>query len=99
MVKIRLMRTGRHGLPSYRIVVVDSRAKRDGKYIALLGNMDPATEKVELQDTLAMEWLQKGAQPTDTIKAILKKKGIWAKFMAQTPKASKETKKTTKATA
>lgn len=73
---MRLTRTGRHGLANYRIIVVDSRSKRDGKYIALLGNVDPISKKVNLEETLAMEWLQKGAQPTGTVKSILKKKGV-----------------------
>ena len=92
MVKMRLTRTGRHGLANYRIIVVDSRSKRDGKYIALLGNVDPISKKVNLEETLAMEWLQKGAQPTDTVKTILKKKGVWLKFMATKPKLKKATK-------
>lgn len=89
---MRLTRTGRHGLANYRIIVVDSRSKRDGKYIALLGNVDPISKKVNLEETLAMEWLQKGAQPTDTVKTILKKKGVWLKFMATKPKLKKATK-------
>lgn len=52
---MRLTRTGRHGLANYRIIVVDSRSKRDGKYIALLGNVDPISKKVNLEETLATE--------------------------------------------
>ncbi len=76
------MRTGRRRLPSFRIVAVDSRVKRDGKYIALLGNMNPEDRKFTLNEELTMEFLKKGAQPTDTVKSILSEQGVWAKFMA-----------------
>lgn len=92
MVKLRLMRTGRTRLPSFRIVAVDSRIKRDGKYIALLGNVDPINGKATINEQLAMEWLNKGAQPTDTVKSLLSQQGIWAKFMA-TKKKKPATKK------
>lgn len=82
MVKLRLMRMGRKRLPSFRIVAVDSRVKRDGKYIALLGNMNPIDGKFVLDEQLVMEWLNKGAKPTDTVRHILSQQGIWAKFMS-----------------
>lgn len=91
LVKIRLMRTGRHKLPSYRIVVIDSRVKRDGAYIALLGNIDPLTDHVVINEELVLDWLKKGAQPTDTIRSLLSDKGIWAKYMSS--KNKKPTKK------
>ncbi|MES3497043.1 30S ribosomal protein S16 [Mycoplasmoides gallisepticum] len=82
MVKIRLMRLGRHKLPSYRMVVVDSRVKRDGSYIELIGHIDPINGANKLNGALVIEWLKKGAQPTDTVKSILSKEGIWKQYAA-----------------
>ncbi len=80
-VKIRLRRTGARNQPSYRIVVVDSRKKRDGKYIEHLGYYDPKQEpfiyKVNIDR--AIYWLDKGAIPTTTAKALLRKAGVLEK--------------------
>nr|AAF19037.1 30S ribosomal protein S16 [Mycoplasmoides gallisepticum] len=76
------MRLGRHKLPSYRMVVVDSRVKRDGSYIELIGHIDPINGANKLNGALAIEWLKKGAQPTDTVKSILSKEGIWKQYAA-----------------
>ncbi len=80
-VKIRLQRHGKKGKPYYWIVAADSRAKRDGKYLEKLGaynpNTNPAT--VELDVDGAVKWLQNGAQPTDTAKALLSYKGALLK--------------------
>ncbi len=80
-VKIRLARHGRKARPIYHIVVADSRAPRDGKFIQKLGlynpNTNPAT--IDLDFERALDWLQKGAQPTDTCKALLSKKGVLMK--------------------
>ncbi|WP_458628564.1 30S ribosomal protein S16 [Winogradskyella sp. PC D3.3] len=80
-VKIRLQRHGKKGKPYYWIVAADSRAKRDGKYLEKLGaynpNTNPAT--IELDVDGAVTWLQNGAQPTDTAKAILSYKGALLK--------------------
>ncbi|EPR73301.1 SSU ribosomal protein S16p [Winogradskyella psychrotolerans RS-3] len=80
-VKIRLQRHGKKGKPYYWIVAADSRAKRDGKYLEKLGaynpNTNPAT--IELDVNGAVTWLQNGAQPTDTAKAILSYKGAMLK--------------------
>ncbi|MBF8148796.1 30S ribosomal protein S16 [Winogradskyella sp. F6397] len=80
-VKIRLQRHGKKGKPYYWIVAADSRAKRDGKYLEKLGaynpNTNPAT--IELDVDGAVQWLQNGAQPTDTAKAILSYKGAMLK--------------------
>jgi len=77
-VKIRLQRQGRKFSAVYSIVVADSRAPRDGKYIETLGKYNPNTNPatIELDFDRAMEWLQKGAQPTDTCRAILSYKGV-----------------------
>ena len=84
MVKIRLARTGRHNDPSYRIVVADSHYARDGRNIATIGVYDPAKgiEGAEINEALALQWLNNGAAPTDTVRAILSAKGILSKFAA-----------------
>ena len=80
-VKIRLSRHGKKGYPFYHIVVADSRAPRDGRYIERLGmynpNTNPAT--IEFDFDRALDWLQKGAQPTDTCRTLLSKKGVLMK--------------------
>ncbi|WP_422107046.1 30S ribosomal protein S16 [Winogradskyella sp.] len=80
-VKIRLQRHGKKGKPYYWIVAADSRAKRDGKYLEKLGaynpNTNPAT--IDLDVDGAVKWLQNGAQPTDTARAILSYKGALLK--------------------
>ena len=77
-VKIRLSRHGKKGYAFYHIVVADSRAPRDGKFIEKLGTYNPNTNPatIELQFDRAIKWLQNGAQPTDTCRAILSYKGV-----------------------
>jgi small subunit ribosomal protein S16 len=79
--KIRLSRQGRKGRPFYHLVVADSRAPRDGRYIENLGLYNPLTNPatIEIDFDKALAWLQKGAQPTDTVRAILSYKGILMK--------------------
>jgi small subunit ribosomal protein S16 len=80
-VKIRLQRHGKKGKPFYWVVAADSRAKRDGKFLEKLGiynpNTNPAT--IDLNVDSSVKWLQNGAQPTDTAKAILSYKGVLLK--------------------
>ncbi|MEK6581433.1 MAG: 30S ribosomal protein S16 [Nitrospirota bacterium] len=78
LVKIRLRRLGAHKRPFYRMVVVDSRAKRDGPFIEVLGTYDPLKEPSEIKVNLekARLWLQKGAQTTDVTKKLLKRAGL-----------------------
>ncbi len=78
MVKIRLQRHGRKKKPYYHIVAADVRAKRDGKIIEDLGRYDPvgSVTKVTLKTDRVIHWLKTGAQPTDTVRAILKKEGV-----------------------
>ena len=80
-VKIRLTRIGRHKDPFYRIVAADSRFARDGRYIEQIGYFDPekGVENAVIDEELALKWLGKGAQPSDTVKAIFNRKGINAK--------------------
>jgi len=77
-VKIRLKRMGAHKKPFYRIVVADSRAPRDGRFIEEIGFYNPVSEpkEIRIDDQKALKWLQNGAQPTDTVKYLLKKNGI-----------------------
>ncbi len=93
MVKIRLTRMGRHKSPYYRIVVADARKRRDGDYIALVGNYEPFEGVTKVNEELALEWLNKGAQPTDTAKSILKKAGVWSKYINQKNESKKNNKK------
>jgi small subunit ribosomal protein S16 len=80
-VKIRLSKKGRKKLPYYHIVVADSRAPRDGKFVERIGLYNPQTNPatIELNFDRALDWLQKGAQPTDTCRAILSEQGVMMK--------------------
>ena len=77
-VKIRLQRHGKKGKPFYHIVVADARASRDGKFIEKIGTYNPITNPavIELNVDSAVKWLNNGAQPTDTARAILSYKGV-----------------------
>ncbi len=83
-VKIRLNRMGAKKNPYYRIVVADSRAPRDGRFIEVLGNYDPSQQPalVNVDEEKVIDWMSMGAQPTDTVKNLLSKQGIMAKFAA-----------------
>lgn len=76
-VHIRLRRTGTTRKPSYRVVVADSRAARDGKFIEVIGHYNPLTNPptVKIQVERAQEWIKKGAQPSNTVKNLLKRAG------------------------
>ena len=78
MVKIRLRRMGAKKAPYYRIIVADSRSPRDGRCIEEIGTYDPNKEpsEIKIDAEKAKQWIANGAQPTDTVKAILKKEGI-----------------------
>ena len=83
MVKLRLQRYGKNKAPFYRVVATDSRNPRDGRFIEIIGTYHPiAAEEAQLKinEELALEWLNKGAIPTDTVKNILSKAGIMAKY-------------------
>ncbi len=81
-VKIRLLRVGTKKRPFYRVVAVDSREKRDGAVIEQLGRYQPIIDgdQFVVDEEKVIKWLKKGAQPTNTILRLLKKKGIWNKF-------------------
>ena len=84
-VKIRLTRMGSKKKPFYRINVADSRAPRDGKFIETVGTYNPliAENQVTLKEERIMEWLNNGAQPSDTVRNILSNAGIMKKFHDQ----------------
>lgn len=78
MLKIRLRRMGAKKAPFYRIIVADSRAPRDGTFVEEIGYYNPLTDPAELKvdNERAAHWLKNGAQPTDTVRALLKKSGV-----------------------
>ena len=77
-VKIRLRRMGAKKAPFYRVVVADSRYPRDGRFIEEIGTYDPmkAEDQIKIDAEAAQKWIANGAQPTDTVKVLLKKSGI-----------------------
>ncbi len=77
-VKMRLRRMGQKKAPFYRIVVADSRSPRDGRFIEQIGHYNPMTDPAEvvIDAEKATKWIQNGAQPTDTVRALLKKQNI-----------------------
>ena len=81
-VKLRLKRMGSKQKPFYRIVAADSRSPRDGRFIETVGTYNPIakSDNVKVDEEKAMYWLNNGAQPTDTVKNILSKTGLWAKY-------------------
>ncbi|MBM7692296.1 small subunit ribosomal protein S16 [Peribacillus deserti] len=81
-VKIRLKRMGAKKSPFYRIVVADSRAPRDGRSIETIGTYNPVTQPatVNINDELALKWMQNGAKPSDTVRNLFSQQGIMEKF-------------------
>ncbi|MCE1247707.1 MAG: 30S ribosomal protein S16 [Firmicutes bacterium] len=82
MVSLRLRRMGKKKQPTYRLVAAEKTAPRDGAFIELLGHYNPRTEPptVEFVEEKVLEWLRKGAQPSDTVKRLLEKSGTWQKY-------------------
>ncbi|NCD08573.1 MAG: 30S ribosomal protein S16 [Negativicutes bacterium] len=89
-VKIRLKRMGAKKNPFFRIVVADSRAPRDGRFIESIGYYDSTVQPavVKIDEEKALDWMSKGAQPTDTVKSLFSKDGIIAKHAAAKAKKS-----------
>ena len=85
MLKIRLRRTGARNQPSYRVVVADSRAARDGAFVDHLGHYNPRTEPptLAIDEEKALKWIRQGAQPTDSVKQLLKTLGTLEKSEEQ----------------
>lgn len=81
-VKMRLMRMGKKRSPFYRVVVIDGRAPRDGRYIDLLGRYDPRQEPslIEIDSDKAIDWLKKGAQPTEAVRKLLEISGAMSRY-------------------
>ena len=75
-VKIRLRRMGQKKAPFYRVVVADSRYPRDGRFIEEIGYFNPRSDELKIDGDKAKTWLKNGAQPTDTVRALLKKSSI-----------------------
>lgn len=81
-VRIRLKRMGAKKDPFYRVVVADSRSPRDGRFIEEIGYYNPAAqpEVVSIQEDKALDWLRKGAQPSETVRALFRRAGLLKKF-------------------
>jgi small subunit ribosomal protein S16 len=85
MVKIRLMRVGKRKQPSYRVVVADSRSPRDGRIIEAIGHYQPRQDPsvVSIDEDRALYWLQRGAQPSDQVRQLLRITGAWSTFTGE----------------
>jgi small subunit ribosomal protein S16 len=90
VIKLRLRRMGAKKRPSYRIVAADSRAPRDGRFIEIIGTYDPLTDPstVKINEERAKHWLSNGAQPTDTVRALLRREGLIPDPRATEPTAN-----------
>ncbi len=90
-VKLRLTRMGKTKQPMYRVVATDSRRKRDGEYIELIGTYNPLTKPatINLDEELALKWLEQGAIPSDTVRNLFSDKGIMKKFSEKKNKKTK----------
>lgn len=90
MVTLRLRRMGKKKEPTYRLVATDSRSPRDGRFIEILGHYNPRTEPptVEFKEEKVLDWLSKGAQPSNTVKRLLTNNGTWKKHEDSKGKAS-----------
>jgi small subunit ribosomal protein S16 len=88
-VRIRLRRLGAKKRPFYRVVVADQRSPRNGRFIEIIGKYHPLEEPslIEIDEEKALEWLRKGAQPSEPVTNLLRKTGIWEKFQARTTSA------------
>ena len=93
MVKIRLMRVGKKKQPSYRVVVADSRSPRDGRIIEAIGNYQPREEPsgIAINNERAVYWLERGAQPSEQVKRLLRLTGAWSEFSGEPPPADVRT--------
>ena len=87
MVKIRLMRMGKRKQPYFRVVVADSRSPRDGRFIENIGKYHPRAHPsvIDIDEERALHWLKNGAQPSDPVRVLFEKTGIWSTFTGQPP--------------
>ena len=99
-VRIRLRRLGAKKRPFYRVVVADQRSPRDGRFIEAIGKYHPLEEPslIEIDEERALEWLKKGAQPSEAVQNLMTKVGIWEKFEAERPKKPAAKKSSTQKT-
>ena len=81
-VRLRLRRTGRKNQPSYKVVAADSRSPRDGRFIEAVGTYNPLRSPAEIKfnEEKEFKWLRRGALPTDTVRSLLRKSGLWYKW-------------------
>lgn len=84
-LKIRLTRIGSRHRPFFRLAVVDSRARRDGRSVSVLGYYNPLSQphQLKVHQEEVIEWLKKGAQPTETARSLLKQTGVWQRYQLQ----------------
>ncbi len=84
-VKLRLMRMGKKKQPTYRVVAADSRSPRDGRFIEIVGVYDPRPDPsaIRIDNDRAVDWLRKGAQPTESVRKLLEISGAWETFSAE----------------
>ncbi len=90
-VHLRLARAGRHKRPFYRVVAADSRMPRDGRFLEILGTFDPLKNPAlpELKQERVLKWLKQGAQPTVTVRSMLRRSGVWQQFESERAAAKK----------
>ena len=88
-VKLRLMRMGKKKQPTYRVVAADSRSPRDGRFIEIVGVYDPRPDpsSIRIDNDKAVDWLRKGAQPTESVRKLLEISGAWGTFRGDAPAA------------
>ncbi len=81
-VRLRLARCGRHKRPFYRVVAADSRMPRDGRFLEVVGTFDPLKNPAipDLKQDKVLAWLRKGAQPSVTVRTLLRRSGVWKQF-------------------
>jgi small subunit ribosomal protein S16 len=91
-VRIRLKRLGAKKRPFYRVVVADQRSPRDGRFIENIGRYQPMDDPslIEIDDERALHWLRVGAQPSDTVRVLMTKVGIWDRFTAEKGQARED---------
>ena len=75
-VKMRLRRMGAKKAPTYRVIIADSRSPRDGRFIEEIGHFNPRSDELKIDAEKAKKWIANGAQPTDTVRDLLKKNGV-----------------------
>ena len=92
MLKIRLKRLGAKKNPTYRVIVINSTTKREGRPVQELGHYNPKTKEMKLDKVAALDWVKKGAQPTETARTILVSEGLLKPMAKRAPKTDKKKK-------